>query len=161
MIDAEVFARGWKMLENRFGKQPSGAAASYAEFLSPLMDNETFTIAAKALWATREFFPKPAAFFSIVGETEWRLVVECVQACIPPAWRWSEVWRKMSGRAQEAVKALGGIEAVQSAFTRDPLKARAAFLDAYGVQAFVEVFPQLGKPQWTGTLVIPAEVDMS
>lgn len=64
MDPAEFFTNVWTPLCRRFGKDlgQTDEAALYLEYLNARLSEEQIRGAARALWATREFFPRPADF---------------------------------------------------------------------------------------------------
>ena len=144
MIERHVFIREWQKLEARFGKSyPKEVTGAYYEALASQLETEEFVMAARALFFASEFFPKPGDFFTVGAEAQWPMVVECIHGYCPPAWKWTEDWETLSPRAQDACRALGGMDAMKRMYERDALRARNAFLDAYGSVALSQVFPAL------------------
>ena len=112
MISHEVFMACWPRLCVRWGRTVGREeAALYYRFLSARMDTEEFEIAAEMLWATREFFPKPADFVAAGPITEWPDVLKVCEG--GPAGE--EAFHGLSICAQEAFRAVGSRVAAQGA----------------------------------------------
>ena len=134
MIDKTTFTAGWRILEDRFGKQPTGAALDYLTFLSPLLTDAEFTAAARAVWASREFFPRPNDFLLIREGQDWARVQEAADLARQKL-DWAPVFKAMTPPAQMAIKALGGIFVVAEQMNRNPAFVRKDFGSEYGVAA--------------------------
>jgi hypothetical protein len=128
MIDAESFALAWKHLEERFGKERNEAMRlMYYDFLAAQMDTDAFMGAARTIWATFKWWPRPADFLTLAAAGEWPLVVKCVEGYRPPDWPWMETRKQLSERAWGGVRQMGGIDALKAAYERDPLRAKEAW----------------------------------
>lgn len=145
MISPEAFAAGWEMICRRWRRADAQGrlavdhleADDYHRFLSPLMGDEEFTAACRAVWATREFFPRPCDFLLVAAGGEWGLVLRCLDARRGKT-AWHEEWRALSERGRGACTALGGMDALLAAFDRDPVRLRQAWEREYEVQAQVQ-----------------------
>lgn len=132
MIDKGEFMRAWEHLSARFGRESNaGQAAAYYGFLNDQMDTPAFLQAARALWATAKWFPRPADFLLLSASGEWGLVLDAVKSCHPPEWRWTEPYGRLSDRARSACDALGGIHAMVPVYNKDVLRLKAAWEAAY------------------------------
>lgn len=182
MITDWVFTRAWKRLEDRWGKQAAGAAKDYREFLDPLMDDEEFHAAAKAVWATREFFPRPADFLAVKRDECWSSIKTIAQDAAtlrrslsgpeedesPYHKRlkaWPERLRALPLAAQIAVDALGGVFTISDS-SADTMRMRrdffSAFEDAVSTIALRKPEPALTPGQRTpaitaGSAALPDE----
>ncbi len=132
MIERSEFGRAWKHLCERFGRanDPQQAAA-YFGFLSEAMDNEEFTRAARTLWATARFFPRPADFLVVAANKEWLKVLQAVELYTPPQAEWLEPWRSLTPRARQACDRLGGIAGMRQIFDKDVLRLKEAWEKSY------------------------------
>jgi len=126
MISKALFMEAWKGLERRFGEQSSGSAANYLTYLSPMMEDEEFTEAARAVWASREFFPRPADFLMVRQGTDWRKAQEAVDLASKKE-DWSHLFRSMSPSGQMTIKSIGGIFCLYEGLQRNPSQARKDF----------------------------------
>lgn len=140
MIDLEKFRSTWAHLCTRFGRDndPQQAAA-YFEYLTEQLDTEEFLRAARAIWATARWFPRPADFLTVGATGDWQLVLDAAAAYNPPDASWFEHWKKLSPRGVAAAKQLGGITAMRSIYDRDVLRLRTAFLEAFEAAAAHQV----------------------
>lgn len=146
MIERAEFMRAWEHLCGRFGRDPDpGQAAAYYGFLSEQMETESFLRAARTLWATAKWFPRPADFLLLEASGEWRCVLAAIEACHPPDWRWMDHVREMSPRGQAACDSLGGIHAMKIIHDKDVLRLKTAWDAAYE-QATAETVLALPAP---------------
>lgn len=150
MIDKEAFKQAWRKLLVRFNREvDADQAAMYFDYLNDLMDTEEFLTAARAVWAGSTFFPRPADFVTVHAATEWPLVLKAAEEYRPPDASWYDTWKRLSPRAQGAVKRLGGIDAVKDQLGRNSLKIKEAFLTSFEEEATAEVLalPTPGSPK--------------
>jgi acetoin utilization deacetylase AcuC-like enzyme len=131
-ISKDLFLEVWTGLETRFGKQAQGSAANYMSYLSPLMGDEEFRAAARAVWASREFFPRPNDFLLIRQGQDWEKVQEAAKLAGKKE-DWGAIFRSMTESGQRAIKALGGIFVIEERMQRTPDRIRRDFQDAYDV----------------------------
>lgn len=138
MIDHAQFMDVWGHLCQRFGRDlNAGEAKLYRAYLEGQnFTTEQFLIAARVLWATREFFPRPADFLFHMASSDWEGVLEfkAIQEqrqLVEGEFR--EVRSQViSDRGWRAFLSIGGMEALKN--TRDLLRFRQAFFDAYDRQ---------------------------
>lgn len=65
MIDKPTFKRAWALLCERFNREPSDVMTQmYYRTLSARMSTEEFQHAAQRIFNEREFWPKPADFYT-------------------------------------------------------------------------------------------------
>lgn len=150
MIEVEIFKRHWRELLQRFGKPwDRNVAAAYYAFLSEVMDTEAFTSAARAIWATATWFPRPAEFLTAHAGADWPLVLRCIDGFRPPDWPWQKPWAEMSARGQAACNRLGGMESLKTAHAKDPLRLKKAWEEAYEqcVGSEVLALPPASRPE--------------
>lgn len=139
MIDPVKFREIWAHLCARFNREvDANLAVSYLEYLTELMDTEEFVIAARAVWATGRFFPRPADFVVIRAGLEWPTVLECLSGFHPPDWPWQAPWKDLSPRAQSACHRLGGISAMAEEAVRGVTRLRESYQTAYEEEATAE-----------------------
>jgi hypothetical protein len=136
MIDPAEFQTVWRHLLTRFGKTyDAGQAAAYLDYLSPEMDTDTFKAAARSLWATAKWFPRPADFLLVRAAGEWRTVIDCMAGCAHPDFAAMQkpdgAWWRLSDRARDACVALGGIPGMKLANERNSLALKTAWEKAY------------------------------
>lgn len=140
MIDRNEFQSAWAMLCERFGKTYEGnQAAAYYRYLNDQMDTEGFVRAARALWATARWFPRPADFLLVGAAGEWALVLAAAEAYTPPAWEWSQHWQRMTERGREACRAIGGMTTIRALWERDVTKLKAEWERAFEQSMAAEV----------------------
>lgn len=115
MIEKDRFNRVWKHLCQRFNRDPNPSeAVLYLQWLSPQMNTEAFEEAARHLWATREFFPRPIDFLeaarpSIEAEAQdqWKLCDRVMSGD-------REALARMSPAGQKTVMLMGGPAALRN-----------------------------------------------
>jgi hypothetical protein len=140
VIDPSEFKHVWDQLCVRFGQtNDAEAAAAYLEYLTDQMETGQFIQAARALWATNRWFPRPADFVLVGAAREWKLVIQAAEAYVPPNWSWQTPWSQLSKRAQEACKALGGMTTVRTLWEKDVSKLKHEWERAYEQEAAAEV----------------------
>lgn len=132
-IDPGTWFNVWSRLCRRFGRQFSNEeAADYLAYLEARgMTTETALGAAEAVWATREFFPRPADFLAGEATAGWVAILEFAE-------KWT---RHLSGddarallaaipeRAKRALDALGGMDVVRNA--KDLSRTRRDYFEAF------------------------------
>jgi hypothetical protein len=133
VIEREEFTEAWAHLCDRFGREPDPRQAhSYLKFLDESgMDTPAFLVAARTIWATAKWFPRPADFLLVGAAGEWSTVLGAVSAYNPPEAGWVEHWRALSPRALAACNALGGIAGMRAIYDRDVLRLKAGWEQAY------------------------------
>jgi len=146
MIDQAAFIRAWRHLCTRFGRKvDADEAAEYLDFLDGQLDTDSFLAAARVLWATAKWFPRPADFVLVGAAGEWRLVLEAVDRYAPPDTAWLKPWGALSDRSREACQQLGGLAAMRAVYERDVLRLKAAWEAAYeqevGLEAAATLLP--------------------
>lgn len=151
MIDKDEYKRAWSAIVERFGKDFNPKiAAQYYEFLNGQMETAEFLAAARTIWASAKWFPRPCDFLVVGMGDDWRRVDVWADPALSEAER-NEKWAKLSPRAQEAVKRIGGLNAIRS--TKDVLRLKAGFEQAYEQVAASEV---LALPASPGRVSLPA-----
>jgi hypothetical protein len=158
VIDRDEFKRAFRAIVDRFGrkmepKEYAAFAASYYEFLSGQMDTDTFLAAARTIWATAKWFPRPCDFMTAGIGDEWRVLTKCLDEYHAPEWKHTEFWAQLSGRAQEAVKRLGGLDSAKALMGKDALRLKAGFEAAYEQATASEV---LALPSVSVRAALPA-----
>lgn len=133
MIDPEAFHELWSRLCRRFSRKVDNEEmADYLAYLEAVgLDTEQVTRAIEAVWATREFFPRPADFLAGEASGGWTAIrafaskwtpylssddARLLLAAIPP-------------RALKAMQSLGGIDVVKEA--KDYARMRREYFDAF------------------------------
>lgn len=140
MIALDEFTPAWEHLCARFGKEPDARqSAAYYGFLSERMETDEFLRAARTLWATAKWFPRPADFLGLGASDDWQLVLNSAAAYNPPDASWHEHWKQLSPRGAAAARQLGGISAIKPLYDRDVIRLRSAFLEAYEAVAVQDV----------------------
>lgn len=149
-IDPDVYAEVWEKLCQRFGRRMDKTeAGDYRTYLEGQgVTTDAFVAAAGALWATREFFPRPADFLLVEREKEWDAVMDAIDAHRPPH---KSGWEHLTpgSRAQRAVSSLGGLGGLKELHQRNPIQARQEFFAAYELQVIEsseELYLQIKRP---------------
>ena len=132
MIDKREFWSAWESLCRRFRRElDKDEAAEYHGYLSPQLDTEAFLIAARKLWASKEFFPRPDDFLeAATGSTEeqaleqWRL---CHRAM-----RGDDVLDRMTDAGRKTMALMGGPDRLRLTPVDEVHFRRAEFLRIYG-----------------------------
>jgi hypothetical protein len=127
VIDRSTFLAHWKRICRRFERPFDQGnlveADDYHAFLDARMSTEEFDEAARAVWATARWFPRPADFLGMQAGHEWRTVLELAQG-------WDrEAWAQLTTAAKLATEAVGGTAGIREA--REVVKLRGAWFDAY------------------------------
>jgi hypothetical protein len=141
--DAEVFAGAFNKIRRRFNLAPDDEmAADYFAYLSAFLSLDEMLSAMHAIWATREFFPKPADFVTAFVPGEWRKVQECMDGWTEARdWIGSrEVWPTLSERSKAACIALGGVPSMRT--QPDIVKLKAAWEREYAQAVQAEAMEQ-------------------
>jgi hypothetical protein len=147
MIDPEAFNRAWAAICTRFGREvDDDQAGMYFDYLDDQMSTAAFLQAARGVWATARYFPRPADFLLIGASGEWALVLTAAAGFCGPEWKWVESWKRMSPRCQEACKSLGGMDAIRALMEKDLIKLKLEWERAYE-QATTELALALPMPE--------------
>ena len=146
--DAAVFAQAFNRLRRRFLLAPDDeVAADYYAYLSGVLSLDQMLTAMGGLWATREFFPKPADFVLAFAPAEWARVQEAMD-------HWNDngghdrgaLLEWLSPRARAACHALGGIGSMREE-TGGVLRMKAtwekAYAEAVQTEAMLTALPGL------------------
>lgn len=138
MIDDGVFRNWWADLCERFRMTGEDAPSQrqmkrYYRYLSARMDTDDFEAAAEAVWAEREFFPRPADFVEAArGDAEsaamdaWERVLEMAKN-----WRSAAPAEELGRAGRKALAQVGGIKKLALSDRSDLDFRRRDFLDAY------------------------------
>lgn len=127
MIDRNVFTKHWKSLCQRFNRQAvTDEAVEYRNYLDPIMDTKEFEKASRHLWATREFFPRPADFLLCMAQADFADVL----GCNSPG-----TFRSLSDMAHETLRIFGGLDLVKSMYRDNAFQTRKEFLRCYETAA--------------------------
>jgi hypothetical protein len=130
MIDQNVFAEVWGRLCRRFRRDLDATeGADYLAYLNKAgMGTEDFLAQAEAVWATREFFPRPADFLEGEALAGWRALLKLSEMPRgdPDWWNWRDDVPK---RAWRAMSVVGGYQTIASA--KNIVALRRAYLDAF------------------------------
>jgi hypothetical protein len=135
MIPTTEFQDAWKSLCRRHGRTVDAAeAAEVHRYLNDILSAEEFRRAARHVWATREFFPRPADFVTANAAFEWAGAIRA-KAKATGEFPWRDAAEALSPRGREALRIIGGLDVLVDLYQRDPLRARAEFLAAYELHA--------------------------
>ena len=104
------FARIWAFLCKRWNREiDESELGAYWKYLRKRLTSDEIAAAARSLWATREFFPRPVDFLAAVRVTILDDIREAVRLR-----SLGEPWTKaidVGSDAHECLKAIGGLEA--------------------------------------------------
>lgn len=132
MIDRDTFGDVWAILEERFGKEHSQPTrAMYYKSLSERLTTEEFRGAARHLFDSAEFFPKPDDFVEAVrGDTETRALKswETVEQVV----RGFSSRDELTSEAERTVKLMGGMRQLRMTRDENWPHRRREFLKLYG-----------------------------
>jgi len=128
-IDPEAWWQVWeRKLCKRFNREADQEEASdYLEYLEQHgLDTATALAAASQVWATREFFPRPADFIANEAAVAWPVLIEMAKLGQHSTRKAHDDLRaQISDRAWEAIRDLGGTVVIRD--SRDLLRTRTAF----------------------------------
>jgi hypothetical protein len=153
MIDLEEFTKAFRLICSRFGREfVTEQAGAYLRFLNDTTDTgddrrdtEAFLAAARAVWATSKFFPRPADFLTVLAGGEWTVVLELIEKARRRE-AWSDEWRgQLTQRGRDACLKLGGVPGMVAMVDRDLIRTKAAWEEAYE-QATTTAALALPKP---------------
>ena len=151
MIEQRVFLDTWKALCRRFGRsRDNEEALEHHAYLSGAMTTSEFVKSARHVWATREFFPRPADFLIVAGGLEWAELIRIRAKDAAQTRPWANAYEQaLSDRGRAAVKLLGGLDIVVGLYERDPIRARNEFLSAYELHAgqLAREHARIGEPK--------------
>ncbi len=133
MIDGAKFWPMWQRICKRFGRTADKSeAADYLEYLDSFgLTTEEAVAEARQVWATREFFPRPADFLQGEAAHGWSTICEFAD-------RWSTYMSADDARillaavplrAKLAIESLGGFDIVRK--SRDLPRLRRDYFAAF------------------------------
>lgn len=132
MIDKTIFAAEWSLLEQRFDVSKGARVVdAYYEFLNGAMDTEAFLLAARSVFVSREFFPRPIDFIEVGVEDLWQRVIEAISVYEPPNFPGGRIFQELPQAAQDAIRTIGGLNSARAIWQDSPLRLRGAFMRAY------------------------------
>lgn len=156
MIDSAKFWPEWQRICKRFGRTAEASeAGDYLEYLDACgLDTQQAVEAARMVWATARFFPRPSDFLQGEAAAGWTLIQEYAHrqfaphnlSAPAPAELASQLREAIPSRSRAAILALGGYRVVHEA--RDLPKIRREYFDAFE-QVVVEetMVPRLKAPE--------------
>lgn len=107
-------------------------AADYLEFIEDAgMTEEQIRSQWKALWATREFFPRPADFLSGQAASGWRAILDAASHSYAHSPTWPAHRARIPDRAWQALQSLGGMATVSQGQQRNLIQLRDRYFDAF------------------------------
>lgn len=136
MLDKTQFAKTFALLAARFGKdfgdQAGPLSAGYFTYLDACgLSDVDLERAARAIFATHKFFPRPADFLCAHLASEWAVVLDALDACRPPDYGWAPYFKILSGKGRNACLALGGIPTMREIADKDLVRLKQAWERAY------------------------------
>lgn len=159
MIQPENFWRMWETLCTRFGREADREeAALYLEYMEDMgMEEDQVERAARVVWASREFFPRPLDFvLAAHSDLLGKLRRAAMDYRTSEAAGWLTIVGGRPSLGLEVVRALGGIEQVAKMVDRGPDTFRReveAHLDHVLAEMMTDTLPALGGPSGeVGTL---------
>jgi hypothetical protein len=134
MIDQGVFKNEWVVLAERFGRFKNSRliAQRYYEYLNERMDTDTFVAAARQLFASSEYFPKPDAFLEAAGLTRDTLAQVEWELCQRVMSGDRHALGQMSEEGQRVIRVLGGVDRLRMTPLDQIDWRRKEFLKLYG-----------------------------
>ena len=134
MIDQGVFKNEWAVLCERFGKYEGSRVISkrYYDHLAPLMTTEQFVAAARRLFASAEFFPRPDAFLEAVGLAGESAAGADWEHANAVMYGDAAAYARLSEEGRRVVGLMGGVRGLQSTHEDRSHWRRREFMDLYG-----------------------------
>lgn len=120
-MEPERWWQLWEVLCRRFGRQPlHDEAAMYLEYLDALLAPWQIESAVRAVWADREFFPRPADFVAAAHSDVLAKLRRAAWAhqSEPHAGTWALLVGVPDSLAFRVLKELGGITEVVTLLNR-------------------------------------------
>lgn len=151
MIDKPAFADEWKRLCKRFNRQlDQDEARDYFDYLSPQIDTDAFVSAARKLWASREFFPRPDDFLEAANGTTEAEAAEQWELCRRIMAGERGILEQMTPAGRKTVALLGGQQALRQTPVGEVHFRRRDFLGMYATSIEVARREQPARLQpWT------------
>jgi hypothetical protein len=132
VIDKREFWAAWQGLCKRFNRPPDADEASeWHDYLSPQLSTEEFQTAARKLWASREFFPRPDDFLDAARGTTEAEAADQWELCRRVMSGDRSALEAMTPAGQKTVRLLGGIDALRQTPLDEVHFRRAEFLRLY------------------------------
>jgi hypothetical protein len=126
-VDPRRWWNLWQLLCRRFDREcRQDEAAAYLEYLDALLTPEEIEAAARAVWADREYFPRPADFLLAAHAS----VLARLRAAAREWNRdrggrtWDELLGPQGSMARRVLRELGGVDHVSRLLDRGPLELR-------------------------------------
>jgi hypothetical protein len=136
VIDDITFAGEMTILQDRFGRRDitSETLARYYDYLSPRMNTETFTVAAREIFNRDTFWPSPLRFLEVLKGNPKALADDAWSRLIAAASKGAHPL--LSDIEERALSAVGGFREIMYAegnYKQDQL--RKQFVGAYAREA--------------------------
>ena len=134
MVNKRRFSEEWKRLCKRFNNREldTEEANDYFEWLSERMDTDRFLEAARHLWATREFFPRPVDFVEAIRPSVEAESLEQWELCEGVMAGSKEAFVRMSPAGKRTVGLLGGPDRLRNTKLDQVPFVRRDFLKLFG-----------------------------
>lgn len=147
MIDETQFFHAWRHICSRFNRTfEQEQALAYFEFLAEQMDTDGFLAAARSVWATAKFFPRPADFLVAGASGDWSVILRCMDLSHRKE-AWHGEWSTLSERSRAACLSLGGIPTMYELHGKDSIRLKneweRAFEQAVGAAVVALPAPKL------------------
>jgi hypothetical protein len=150
MIDKHAFWAAWERLCRRFGRElDKDEAEDYHNYLDNQLDTEAFLAAARKLWASREFFPRPDDFVEASAGSTDEQALEQWQLC-NRLMRGDDVLDRMTEAGRKTVALMGGPLRLRQTPIDEVHFRRAEFIRLFG--SATEIYRREKRPElppWT------------
>ncbi len=150
MIDKREFWAAWQGLCKRFSRTPDAdEAGEWHDYLSPQLTTEEFQAAARKLWASREFFPRPDDFLEAARGSTAEQAAAQWELCHRVMRGERGVLERMTPAGQRTVRLMGGAQALGQTSVDETHFRRAEFLRFYGDAEEITRREEQGALPWT------------
>lgn len=134
MIEPGIFANEWAVLVERFGKYRDSElmAKRYLEHLSPRLSTDEFVAAARHLFATSEFFPRPQDFIDVAGRSRQAVAQDDWEHCQRAMRGDRTAYQRLSDEGRRVVRMMGGLDRLRMTKLGQIDWRRKEFLELHG-----------------------------
>jgi hypothetical protein len=149
MIDRHEFWAAWERLCRRFGRDlDKDEARDYHGYLDPQLDTEEFLDAARKLWASREFFPRPDDFLDAATGSSDEQALDQWQLC-NRIMRGDDVMDRMTEAGRKTVALMGGPDRLRQTPVDEVHFRRAEFIRLFGDAVEIHRRERGELPPWS------------